>query len=148
MKDLCQLCSDKDTCSPAVASPAVRTAHCASEANLVRVLLPKTGRLRDQPAGLSCGYSHSSAQVVASGGRMSNIALCRLKSGCRQGLSPSGGSRGESVPLPFQLPEAACILMLWPHVIPNSLSDHLLQLRPSCVPLTGTPVAPGSGPPG
>lgn len=126
--------------------------HRASEANLVQSSAPLDGSLHEeQPAGGSCGQSDKlrgsehPRLSCSSGGQRSDIALCRLKSRCRQGLSPSGNSRGESVPLPFQLLETA--------YVPCPVASHhskLIVRSPSPpltprVPLTGTPVAPGLG---
>lgn len=126
--------------------------HRASEANLVQSSAPRDGSLHgEQPAGGSCGQSDKLRGLehprlsCSSGGQRSDIALCRLKSRCRQGLSPSGNSRGESVPLPFQLLETA--------YVPCPVASHhskLIVRSPSPpltprVSLTGTPVSPGLG---
>lgn len=63
---------------------------------------------------------------------MSHMGLCRLKSRCWEGLSP-GNSRGESLPLPFQLLETAYIPVASHHskLIVKSPSPPPTLLRPS-----------------
>lgn len=59
------------------------------------------------------------------------MSLMGLKSRCWQGCVPSGDSRGEFIPLPLHLPEAARSPAIYrPSLPPSSecMSQHLLLL--------------------